>query len=350
VKVTACIVNWNTAAHLPGALAGLAGQTHPDLDVVVVDNASADGSAELVRRRFPDVRLVANAANLGFAGAANQGVALARASGSEAFLVCNPDATCEPGYLASAVRTLVADPGRAAVQGRLWRTPPAAAGHELGAAALATLAGPQRVLDTTGHVAFRTRLFRNRGEGQIDRGQHAAGPVFGVSGALALYRVAALDDVACEGEVFDTDLFAFWEDVDLDWRLALRGWSAWYEPGACAWHERGGAGPRRSEIVERLNFTNRFLVVLKNDAPAALARALPGVALTTSLKAGELALTAPRAFVGSFGTLRLVPGTLRKRRLVQQRATVDPAEVVERWFQPFDYLHWVRTWWRRVTT
>src|SRR5690606_29109153 len=91
----------------------------------------------------------------------------------------------------------------------------------------------RRVLDTTGHVAFRTRLFRNRGEGQPDDGAYdRPDEVFGVSGALALYRLAALDDVALDGQVYDEDLFAYWEDVDLDWRLQLRGWQAWYEPGA----------------------------------------------------------------------------------------------------------------------
>ncbi len=331
MKVTACVVNWNTAAHLPGCLAALTAQTHPDLEVVVVDNASVDGSADVVRR-FGDVRLLANAENRGYAGAANQGVELARANGSEAFVVCNPDAIPDPAYLATAL-TALADPQRAAVQGRLWRSS----------------GGDERIIDTTGHQAFRTRLFRNRGEGQVDRGQFdVAGEVFGVSGALALYRVAALDDVACDGEVFDEDLFAFWEDVDLDWRLALRGWSAWYEPGAHAWHERGGAGPRRSAVVERLNFQNRFLVVLKNDHLPALARAAPGVALTTTLKAGELALTVPSAFVRSFGGVRLVPRALRRRHVIQSRATVDPAAVISRWFESFDYGAWVQTWWRRI--
>lgn len=334
MRITACVVNWNTAAHLPGALSSLLGQTHPDLEIVVVDNASRDGSADVVRR-FPDVRLVANAANRGFAGAANQGLALAGAAGSDAFLVCNPDVALDPGYVAAAARCLMESDRRAAVQGKLWRSAPGPAG--------------ERILDTTGHVAFRTRLFRNRGEGQPDGGQfEAADEVFGVSGAVALYRVAALGDVATGGEVFDEDLFAFWEDVDLDWRLKLRGWETWYTPQARAWHERGGAGPRRSAVVERLNYANRFLVVLKNDDAGALARAAPGVALTTALKSGELAATVPSAFLRSFGALRLVPAMLAKRRLIHAAASVDPAQVVERWFGSFDYAAWVGTWWRRV--
>jgi GT2 family glycosyltransferase len=333
VRITACVVSWNTAEHLAGALDSLLAQTHPDLEVVVVDNASADGSADVVRG-YPDVRLVANDRNLGFAGAANQGVALAKASGSDAFLVCNPDVALEPDYVEQAAKALGADPRRASVQGKLWRTTP----------------GPgANIIDTTGHLAFTTRLFRNRGESQPDRGQFdEPGPVFGVSGAIALYSLDALDDVALDGEVFDADLFAFWEDVDLDWRLQLRGFEAWYTPDARAHHERGGAGPRRSALVERLNFTNRFLVVLKNDDAGALTRAFPGFAATSALKAGELAITVPSAFLRSAGAVRLVPRMLEKRRRVHAAATVDPAAVVDRWFQPFDYGLWISTWWRRV--
>lgn len=332
MRVLACVVSWNSVDQLAGALDSLAAQVDVALEVVVVDNASADGSRDLAGG-YAGVRVVANATNRGFAGAANQGVALARESGAGAFLVCNPDVSLEPAFLSRALAALQADPGRAAVQGKLWR------GVEDG----------ERVLDTTGHQAFRTRLFRNRGEGQVDRGQlDVAGEVFGVSGAVALYRVAALDDVAVAGEVFDEDLFAYWEDVDLDWRLQLRGWRAWYEPTARGWHERGGAGPRRSAFVEELNFANRFLVVAKDDHLGSLLRALPGVTVTSVLKAGELLVTVPSAFVRALPRLRLLRRMLAKRRAVRARVLVDPAVVVRRWFEPFDYPSWVRTWWRRV--
>lgn len=334
MRVTACVVSWNSGPQLVGALDSLLAQDHPDLDVVVIDNASADGSAALART-YPDVRVVDNPTNRGFAPAANQGAALARATGAEALLLCNFDVRLAPDYVARAAAALEADAGRASIQGKLWRTVRDPEGRP--------------IIDTTGHRAFRTRLFRNRGEGSVDDGCFdVAEPVFGVSGAVALYRLAALEDVAVAGQAFDEDLFAYWEDVDLDWRLALRGWSCWYEPAATGWHERGGAGPRRSAVVERLNFVNRLHVVCKNDDPAALLRALPGVGLTTVLKAGELAVTVPSAFLRSIPELRHLPRSMAKRRVVQSRATVDPAAVVARWFEPFDYAAWVRTWWRRI--
>jgi GT2 family glycosyltransferase len=336
VRVTAGIVTWNSGPALDGALASLAAQTHPDLEVVVIDNASTDDSPE--RARAHGVRVVINPTNRGFAAAANQLVEQAWAAGSGALLLCNPDVRLEPDYVARAVAALSADPARAAVQGRLWRfTPgePAPPAH-------------QRWIDTTGHVAFRTRLFRNRGEGQLDDGRYASGEIFGVSGAVALYRLSALTDVAVDGEAFDGELFAYWEDVDLDWRLQLRGWRAWYAADARGWHERGGAGPRRSQLVERLNFVNRFAVIIKNDDPAAFARASPGVALTTLLKTAELAVTVPGAFLRALPALWRLRSALAQRRVIQGRATVDPAVVIDRWFVPFDYGHWIRTYLRRV--
>ena len=336
MKVLACIINWNGGPPLAAALDSLMSQSHGNLDLVVVDNASRDGSAALADKA--GVQVIRNLTNRGYAGAANQAVALATQRAADGLLLCNPDIRLRSDYLACAAGALSDDRRRAAVQGKLLRFVPGG--------------GPQAwppTIDTTGHQAFLTRLFRNRGEGTVDDGRfETPGPVFGVSGAVALYRVEALHDVACDGEVFDEDLFAFWEDVDLDWRLALRGWQAWYTPEALGWHERGGAGPRRSAVVERLNFANRFLVIAKNDDPVMLARALPGVATTSLLKAAELALTVPSALLRAISDAARLRRALAKRRLVQERASVAPAQVVEQWFEPFDYAAWVGTWWRRT--
>lgn len=338
MRVLAAVVSWNSAGQLADALASLAAQTDPPEELTVIDNASVDASRE-VAGAVDGVRLVANPVNRGFAGAANQAAARAAALGADALLLCNPDVRLEPEYLARVVAALGADDARAAVQGRLWRWQP---GRPLAAPGA-------RVIDTTGHRAFRTRLFRNRGEGERDVGQFdAAGEIFGVSGAVGLYRLAALTDVAVAGEIFDEDLFAYWEDIDLDWRLRARGWRAWYEPTACGWHERGGAGPRRSATVEALNFANRLLVVAKNDDPRALLRAAPELAVTTALKAGELALTVPSAVPGALRRLGLLRRALARRRLQQVRATVSAAEIAAAWFEPFDYPGWVRGWWRRI--
>ncbi len=306
---------------------------------MVVDNASVDRSLDVLAPYEADgrVRVVRNAVNRGFAGGANDGIA---ATDSPFVLVSNFDVRPAPAYVARALEPMQADPRVGAVQGKLVRFAPAPGGGD--------------VIDTTGHVAFATRLFRNRGEGEVDRGQwDVPGELFGVSGALALYRREMLDDVALRvgrdrPQPFDEQLFAFFEDVDLDWRCQLRGWRAWYQPTAVARHERGGAGVRRTAKVERLNFVNRWFVIAHNDDLAALGRSLPGFVVASALKALELLLTVPSAFVGAMWDLRRLPRALRTRREVLAAATSSPAEIAERWFEPFDWAGWVRTWWRRI--
>jgi GT2 family glycosyltransferase len=342
-RVAAIVVNWNGADRIAGCLEALAAQEPPLAEIVVVDNASTDGSLDVVAGVVTGVvplRVLRNADNRGFAGGANDGI---EATTAPVVLICNPDTRPRPDYVARAVAALLSGDRIGAVQGKLLR---------LG---VKTQDG-MPIVDTTGHVAYRTRIFANRGEGDADRGQwETAGAVFGVSGALGLYRRDMLDDIALPGfgrhghEAFDEDLFAFFDDVDVDWRAAMRGWIARYEPSAVAEHERGGAGPRRTRDVERLNFANRLLLVVKCDTPRSVVGALPGMVVTTAMKAVWLLVTAPRTLVSAVSMVARGVRLMRaKRALVHDRATVASEQVVRTWFVRFGYAAWVRTWWRRM--
>jgi GT2 family glycosyltransferase len=343
VRVTALVVSWNAAAQLPACLDALDAQDHADLEVVVVDNASEDATAailadaETAARRHP-LRVVRNATNRGFAGAVNDGLAVSDAA---AVLFCNVDITAAPDLVSRCVAALAADDRRGSIQPKLHREVRAPDGRP--------------VIDTTGHVLTTARLIRNRGEGEVDDGRHdTPGEIFGVSGALALHRRAMLDDVAWRGagglrEHLTEDLFAYFDDVELDWRARLRGWTAWYEPAAVGTHERGGAGPRRTPTVEALNFSNRLLVLATCDDRRHRRRVLPLVVATTGLKALELAVTVPRAVLPTLRRLSLLPAARRRRRQLLARATVDPGELVDRWAEPFRWGPWIAMWWRRVT-
>lgn len=340
MRVTVLIVSWNTAAQLPACLAAYDAQDHPDLEVVVVDNASTDGSDAVLTaalsspRRHP-LRVRSNRVNRGFAGAVNDGLALTDAP---AVLLSNVDVVAAPDLVSRAVAALVADPRRGTVQPKLWR---------LGS-------GEPPVLDTTGHVLTTARLVRNRGEGEVDRGQYdTPEEVLGASGAVVLHRRAMLDDVAwryADGrrEYLTEDLFAFFDDVELDLRSRIRGWRTWYEPRATGWHERGGAGPRRTPEVEALNLTNRWLTLLTCDDARALRPYAPLVLATSTLKLVELAVTVPAALLPALRRLRLVGRARRRRRQLLARAVVPPGEVVTRWAEPFRWRPWVRTWWHRT--
>lgn len=337
MRVATIVVAWNSGSHLGPLLDSLEAQTHPDLEVVVVDNASVDGSVEVVETaaaravRHP-VRLLRNTTNRGFCGGVNDALAALPAE-VEAVLLVNPDVVLGDDLVGRCVARLAADPGCGSVQPRLRRAVPLPDGRP--------------VLDTTGHVLTRPRLVRNRGEGEVDRDHIASGEVFGASGACVLHRRAMLEAVRWRsGEVLTEDLVAYFDDVELDWRARRHGWTAWYEPAAIAVHERGGAGPRRTVRVESLNLANRLLVLVTCDRPRM--SAWPAIALTTVLKALELTVTVPRAWPGALRQLRRLPAARARRHELANRAELDARAVADRWAEPLGWGRWVATWWRRI--
>lgn len=344
-RVLAILVSWRQVDQLAPCLDALEAQDHPHLQVVVVDNDSGDGSVELARawaaghRRHP-VDVIANDTNRGFTGGVHDGLAAGDADAYDAVWLCNVDAVPRRDHLSRLVAALAADPGRAAVQGRLLRTH---RGHD-----------GEVVVDSTGIEATSARLFRDRDEGRpATQVQRAPGEVFGVTGACALLRREALADVAWDGagpwtgRVLTEELFAYFDDVDLAWRLRRMGWRAWHVPDAVAWHERGGAGPRRSPLVEELNAANRLLVLRTCDDRASRPRLL--VTLTTVLKAADLLVSHPRALLAAARRTRAGWGAAgRRREELQRRARIDAGTVVANWFVAFDFGPWVAAWWRRV--
>lgn len=345
--VTAVVISFNTEEHIGACVHTLLNQTYPNLDIVVVDNNSGDRSVSVARRFGKRIRVIANWSNRGFAGAANQGIAEATDEDGAVF-ICNPDIRLSPDHIANLVARLDSDERIGSIQGLIHRMDMTPTEDAFAFSPQTVPAKPIRdangrpIIDTTGHSAHRNRVFRNRGEGQPDTGQFPVGEVFGVSGCAALYRTRALHDVAIDGEIFDEDFFAFFEDVDLDWRLQARGWKAYHEPTAMALHERGGTGARRSAFVERLSYRNWFLTVVKNDD---WQTALPDAHLlgaTTLLRTADLAVNVPKAFIGAIQDRELLTKILAKRCEALSRATVPNNKIVERWFGPFDYADWIR--------
>lgn len=336
MTVTAVVVTYDSAQHVDGCLEALLAQEHP-LDVVVVDNGSMDRSVERARAHeaaAPDrVRVIPLATNTGFSAAVNRAIL---ASDADAVLLCNPDARLAPDHVGHLVEALEGAARLGSVQGTLWRP------HRAGL--------PDRI-DSTGHRAFVTRLFGNRDEGRTT--PSAGGDVFGVTGAAALHRRAMLDDIAVprpDGslEWLDETLFAYYDDIDLDWRARLRGWRAAHVPLAVGVHERGGAGARRSPFVEECNAANRLLVLAKLDHRPSLLRVLPAVLLGTVLKLCWLTLTHPTVLPRV--VRRVVRGwrpTMERRAWALATATTNPATVVAG-FERFDWRAWVRRWWGRV--
>ena len=318
-NVTVCIVTYNSERCLRRCLEALETQTRQPAQVLVWDNASTDQSVALAEKHGAPV--LRAPVNVGFARAANE---LIRRTTTPYVLLLNPDAYLRPAYVEQLEQALEADPAVGSVTGKLVRPP---------------LFGGTPVLDSTGHVIHRNRVAVNRGENQSDRGQYdAAGEVFGVCAAAALYRRAMLDDVRLGAEYFDSTFFAYLEDVDLDWRARLRGWKAYYVPTAVAEHERGHKGDRRrqSTLEIRHSLKNRYLMMIRNERPADLLPDLGLILITEILRFLDYGLSHPMGLSGYVHTLRFVPHAVSTRRQIQRRRLVDGA-ALRRWFAPFPF-------------
>ena len=310
VEVAVVAVNWNGRRDCEGLMASLRGQTLNPTEIVVVDNHSEDGSREWFSVQ-PEVRLLENCSNLGFAAAVNQGLGATTAA---YVLLCNLDVVLDPPFIEAAVARAETDPKIGAVGGRLR--------------------GPLR-LDSTGHLLYRSGWVRNRDQGAPDDGRRReAEEVFGVSAAAALYRRQMLDDIALDGQVLCEDLFAYLEDVDLDWRARWRGWRAWYEPRATAVHRRGGTGLHATSLIERHVVANRLTVWVRNAPPewcrgGGLAAALSLFAM----RAGRAAVRHPSAAAGAADAIRRLPQSRAERRAIMEGRRVDAVEL-SRWAAP----------------
>ena len=291
---------------LPTALA------QEDVEVVVLDNASEDSTADVAREL--GVRCVRLEERHSFCRAMNLAV---RSVDTEAILFMQPDCFLTPGFVAAARRRLD-EPGVGSVAPKLIRTDGPRTEQRLDA------------IDTAGMSLDRRRKNGLVGHGRPALAFDTPGEAFGADGAVALYRRAALEDGAVDGQVFDEDLVlvrdgvpADWgSDADLAWRTRLLGWRCAYEPGAVAYHVRRYSPTRRRQIAEwqrMVQFRNRYLMIAKNDPLPALLADLPRILAYEALALGFALLRERHLLRGYVEVARVLGVMLRKRRLLQGR-------------------------------
>ncbi|MEO8083232.1 MAG: glycosyltransferase family 2 protein [Ardenticatenales bacterium] len=305
------VVTWNNRAYLDDLLPALAAQTHRHHRVVVVDNGSSDGTVAWLAEAWPGVRVVALRDNVGFAVANNHGIAVG--DGPWVALV-NSDTVPEPGWLAALLAAGRTSPRIGSVASlMLFMDRP----HVVNSAGVA--------VDPTG-IAWDWLGGSAVDDLPFDAAATAV-PVFGASAGAALYRRTALDDVALDdgalGHVFDPHYFMYLEDVDLAWRLRLRGWDAALAPGARILHVGSGTSGEGSAFKNRLLARNKVWTVVKDYPTWPLLAHLPLVI------AYDLASVPYRVVVngqtaalrGRWDALTRLRHALRARRRIQAART-----------------------------
>lgn len=333
-RVAVHLVSWNSRQHLPSCLQSIVTQTYPALDLLIVDNASIDGSETWLREHYPHVHMLRNTRNLGFARAHNQALLL---TNTPYVVMINPDVIVQPDWVARGVAYLERHPDVGSFSGKVLRFD-----YSPDELREVHFSG---IIDTTGLVGNRARHFFDRGSGQTDSGQYdQPESVFGFSGALVMYRRSALERVRYRDEYIDDDFFAYKDDTDLAWRLQRCGWSAWYDPQAVAYHHRTIQGQsaitdrmiaknhrRRSALNSYYSYRNHWLMLMKNERWSTVWRDLPWISTYELKKLLFLALRRPRALKAWAEIFRLASTMRRKAKHLEQRATVDPQHV-RQWF------------------
>ena len=250
MKTAVVILNWNTKNYLQEFLPSLVASTEGlDAEVIVADNASTDGSRELLRERFPSVSRIEFDRNYGFTGGYNRALAQVEA---EYFVLINSDVEVPSGWLKPLVDWMDAHPKCGACGPKLLDWAKRDTFEYAGAAG--------GLLDRYGYPFCRGRALQvvEKDHGQYD----APTNVFWVSGACLMVRsrlwkrLGGLDD----------RFFAHMEEIDLCWRLQLAGQTVTVVPESFVYHVGGGTLPNESPFKLRLNYRNNLLLLENNLA------------------------------------------------------------------------------------
>ena len=325
--VSVLITTYNSAKYLQPCLESALQQDYGDFELIVVDNASSDGTRAVLQEFESRLRVIYNDSNRGFAGGQNQAIAQSR---GDWLFSLNPDVILRPDFLSQLLKGLSGSPTAAsdrerigALCGKLLRWKPGASDER------------SNVIDSTGIHFLRNLRHLDRGSDEMDRGQYDQREyVIGATGAAALYWREMVENISVGGEFFDEDFFAYREDADVAWRAQLMGWSCLYVPEAVAWHVRRVTPERFRELPDEINrhsIKNRFLMRAKNASVGLYLRLLIPVAARDLLIFGYCVLFNRGLLSGLAIFWRRGRAIREKRRWIQAHRRVSDGELV-RWF------------------
>jgi GT2 family glycosyltransferase len=254
--ISVTIVTYNSGRFIKRCLESVLEQKYPNLEVIVIDNASTDGTVDILEQFEDQCQIHYNDENIGFAAAQNQAITL---SSGDWVLTLNPDVLLLKNFIQALLDAGNADPKAGSVCGKLLTI-------------RATFDLPDKQLvDSTG--IYFTPMLRHldRGSQEVDNGHYLNFEyVFGATAAAALYRRQMIDDISILDEFFDPDFFVYREDADVAWRAQLMGWRCIYTPLARGYHVRNVLPGNRRALPPEINMhsvKNRFLMRIKNMTP-----------------------------------------------------------------------------------
>ncbi|MDD5290059.1 MAG: glycosyltransferase family 2 protein [Patescibacteria group bacterium] len=332
MTLSICLATWNSEKYLPELMKSIFKQsvlTREDYDIKisidVVDSGSVDNSVAFLQKEYPEVHILRNTQNLGFAKSYNQAI---RMSATDYVLVLNADIVLEPDYLEKLLTVMEKDRNIGSAAGKLLR---AHSGESYGQGFFEI--EKTKIIDSCGLEMKRNRRFLNIGESEEDRGQYDKNlNPFGFCAAAVLYRRTALEKIKYGHEYFDEDFFSYKEDIDLSWRLKQTGFQAIFVPEATAYHFRGTPTTtkkytnlsvakfykKKNRLIRRLSYRNHLLCLIKNENTRDFWRNFFPIFWYEFRKLVYLIFFDWPTLKGFFQALKLIPKMRAKRKLIRK--------------------------------
>jgi hypothetical protein len=244
--VTAVILNTNRRQDTLACLQSLKNSDYPNLKLLVLDNASSDGSVEAIRERFPLVSLFELPQNRGYAGNNNIGIKLAVERGSDWIFIINEDTVFEPETVSRLIQAAQSDPSVGIVGPMVYH-------HD-----------EPGVIQSAGGILDRNWRSTHRGQNEADRGQYSRNEkVDWISGCALLVRSEVVRSIG----VLDERFFYYWEETEWCLRARLHGWKILFVPGAKITHKGVQRDYRPGSNVTYYWTRNWLLTLAKHHAP-----------------------------------------------------------------------------------
>ncbi len=246
-KVSVVIIHWNKVEYLQKFLPSVVASNYPNLEIVLADNHSSDDSVNFITENYPQIKIVQNGYNYGYAGGYNQALKHVEA---DYYVLLNNDIEVGENWIMPVIEIMEADTTVAAAQPKMlqytnrnfFEYAGASGGH----------------MDKFGYVFCRGRLFEKCEEDKLQ--YQNIEEIFWATGACLFIKAKAFH----EAEGFDANFFAHMEEVDLCWRLQLLGYKIISVPESYVFHLGGGTLSKLSDKKTYLNFRNSLIMMLKN--------------------------------------------------------------------------------------
>jgi hypothetical protein len=334
MKISIIIVNYNRKELLDRCIRSLQQAIIADVDIVIVDNGSADGSLEMIKTHYADCKLIDVGYNSGFCKANNMGIAHALKNNSDAVILLNNDTEVGSNFISEMVSL-------ANNQEKIGMI-----------AANVLIFNDRERIDSNGLLITPDGLAKCKKLNEKEPKNQTTEEVFCPAGAAAFYTRELLEDIEFKGTYFDEDFKLYSEDLDLGWRARLRGWKCLYNPKAIVYHHQSATAGRYSETVGYYVTRNTLFNMLKNypffhcckgmalfflKYPIFILEIVfkinkgPSYNFGKNISFWKMAKITSRSIMDFFA---LFPAMIKKRAYIQGRRSVKKKEV-NKWFQEF---------------